>query len=282
MLKTDLMQDTITPGVIKPNPWAVAGYGGGNWPDYPALCHLFPQAHHMLIYIHPSEGVHGDTMDGEKGDATVEEVAAWLPHAQPPNLELPAGYTSASNVEKMVDLTISHGLKREKFFVFSAHYNYIPHICGVTMNCGYPKADFTQFSDHEWGLNIDGSMVPTVGIFRNTVKPPAPLDPHHYLWFASSTKGAHGLPGGPFHLIGRTLDERAVVQAYDKLRYPHPHLHESELGKLRDECHALAMRINTTAHEQSHHGIVPWDDFRRFGWREQQLLHRSEGRLLVA
>lgn len=281
-MKYQLMQDTITPTVISGHPWAVAGYGRGNWPDYPAIVRMFPRAHHLLIGIRASEGFDFDAMDCEAGDETIAGGAAWLPHAKPINLRLPCGYASASNVEELIDLTISHGLKREEFFVWSAHYNYIPHICGVTMNCGYPKADFTQFNDHEFNRNIDGSYVPAIGVFKDTVKPLAPFDPNHYLWFASGVE-KNGLPGGPFKNLGpfNELDERRTAQKYDIARM-HKATHAHLLGQLEEQCFQLAMRINTTAHDQERGGKVPWNDFRRFGWREQQLLHRSDGKQLVA
>jgi hypothetical protein len=278
---TKLMQDTVTPSVIPPDPWAVAGYGiGGSWPDYPALVSLFPQAHHLKISPTPGHGDDFDAVDSESRDYAPQEAAEEIPKLKPPNLLLPCGYASASAVEELIDLTVSQGLKREQFFVWSAHYNFVPHICGPGA-CEYPKADFTQFTDHEFALNIDGSMVPAVGIFRDTVKPKPPVDPHHYLWFASSVEKG-GLPGGPFKDLGKwkELDERHTVKKYDTAMM-HPHLHEHELDDLKDQCHALAIRINTKAHEQAKGGLVPWNDFRRFGWREQQLLHRAAGHQIV-
>jgi hypothetical protein len=286
-MQFDLMQDTITPSAVSANPWAVAGYAGGNWPDYPALVHLFPRAHHFKILIGPWEGFDGDGMDCEKGDATVQQGAIWLPQAKPINVRLPTGYASASNTQELIDLTISQGMKREEFFVWSAHYDYKPHICAPGV-CGYPRADFTQFTNHQFFHNLDGSWVPANGIFKDTVKPVLPPDPHHYRWMATADRNAHGLPGGPFHFTieGKhvAIDERLTAFRYDELRReqtPLLHPHRAEIDQLKVVCELLGSRVANIAHEQERNGIVPWDDFRHFGWRRQQFMDRSNGRRMA-
>lgn len=292
-MKYELMEDTVTPSAITPNPWATAGYSGGNWPDYPALERMFPNAYHLLVLIGNWQGFVGDAMDAEPGDDTVDQCAEWLPHAKPINLLLPCGYTSASSVEDLIIKTEKQGLKRREFFVWSAHYTFRPHICGPNaygpgQSCGYPQADFTQFSDRWDGRNLDGSWVPKVGIFKGT-KPKVilPPDPHHYRWFAGEREKI-GLPGGPFDMVieGKHIkvDERDTVMQYDKLRAEqrrHVHPHTAELEELRERCYALSQRIDSIAHEQQKGHLVPWTDFRRFGWRKEQLVDRADGRLVA-
>lgn len=282
-----LMQDTTTPNAIGADPWAVAGYNGGLFPDYPQLVRLFPHAYHALIDVFFGQSENADVADAEKGDFTLPQAAAWLPKARPVNLLKPCDYTSASNIEELVFLIEKQGMARGEFFIWSAHYTGIPHICGPH-TCGYPQADFTQFTDHQFSRNIDGSMVPETGIFKPTAKVPLPADPHHYRWFASSDEG-DGLPGGPFVLeMGHgtiTVDERATVRRYDALRKQanpaHLGVHKHELDELMIKLTLLAGRVMNIAYEQAHLDVVPWNDFRRFGWRRDQLELRSRGIRLV-
>lgn len=281
-MQTSLMQDTITPSAISGDPWAVAGYKGpgGRWPDYDALVRLFPNAFHLAINIWLGQGFDADAGDGERGDMSLPDLAQFLHQAKPINVLKPIGYSSASNVEELIRLYTALGHHRDEIFIWSAHYTGIPHICGPA-TCGFPQADLTQFTDREFSRNIDGSMVPTHGIFKE--KPPVvlPPDPHHYRWFASSTDKT-GLPGGPFSLASGEppIDERATVMRYDHLR-PHQVVSGGELGRLKEDLRLLAVRVMNIAYEQERGGVVPWSDFRRFGWRRDQLMLRADGHRLV-
>jgi hypothetical protein len=93
----------------------------------------------------------------------------------------------------------------------------------------------------------------------------------HYEWFYAR----------PFLIVGRTLNERAIVEAYDRLRL-HPFTHRAALRALRHELSQLARRLVTVAHEQSKpDGNPSWDRWQR-GWRFQQLIYRAAGRRVRA
>lgn len=279
-MQTSLLQDTTTPSAISGNPWGVAGYNGGNFPDGPILARLFPHAFHMLIDVFFGQTENADACDAEQGDFTLPQAAIWLPKAKPLNVIKPVGYTSASNIDELVHLCAAQGLQRHEFFVWSAHYTGHPHICGPH-TCGFPEADLTQFWNHQFNRNIDGSMCPTHGIFKEKAKVVLPPDPHHYRWFASSID-KHGLPGGPFNLLpGKpAIDERATVVKYDQLR-KHELRNSHEIGVLKEDMLLLATRVMNIAYEQEHNAVVPWADFRRFGWRRDQLMLRADGHQLV-
>jgi hypothetical protein len=93
----------------------------------------------------------------------------------------------------------------------------------------------------------------------------------HYEWFYASR----------FLIADRTLNERAIVEAYDRLRL-HPFTHRAALRALRHDLSQLARRLVTVAREQREPGGTPsWDRWQR-GWRFQQLIYRAAGRRVRA
>lgn len=107
---------------------------------------------------------------------------------------------------------------------------------------------------------------------------PAPVDPHHYLWFYEGP-----FAWGSFY----RMNEREIVKRYDVLRamqrpFHHPHRAECEL--LMRQCRALADRCWWVAHRDVNNGefVMPgqWNRW-HLGWRYQQLARRSQGRRLV-
>lgn len=266
------MFDTTTPDEVPANPEAVAGYVTG-FVDYAELVARFPHAHHLSITIDASADA--DVLDVEPGAASPSDVAGWVDRQRARGHLKPYIYGSISNLP-----TVLAGIHRSQVFVWSAHYTFHPHICAPN-TCGADgtgiTADATQYTNAYDGLNVDASLCHTTFFVKpKPVPPPLPPDPHHYRWFPSSAKGAHGLKGGPWHLGGKELDERAVVEAYDHQRIlfvPAPH----KLKGLEEDLGLLATRVWTVAHEQAHNGHIPWNDDRRLGWRYQELKRRSEG-----
>ena len=94
--------------------------------------------------------------------------------------------------------------------------------------------------------------------------PPPPPDPHHYEWF----------PVGPFELAGRKLNERALVQEYDRLRV-HPFLHRPRLSTVRHYLGLLASRVETIDEETGDSSAY------HRGWRRTQLDRRASGQRLA-
>jgi hypothetical protein len=93
----------------------------------------------------------------------------------------------------------------------------------------------------------------------------------HYEWFYA----------GPFLIAGHTLNERAIVEEYDRLRL-HPLTRRAALRPLRGELSQLARRLVTVAREQREpNGKPSWDRWQR-GWRFQQLIDRAAGRRVQA
>lgn len=133
---------------------AYAGYVAGRWPTYAQMVATFPGAKHLSIS--PFASVQADCLDIENGDATNDQAPGWLLSWRPGNTPLPVLYTSASNIQNLVNTLAAAGYRRSSYLIWSAHYTNTPHICGPG-TCGYPQADATQWQDPG---PYDSSLVP--------------------------------------------------------------------------------------------------------------------------
>lgn len=264
-----VMYDSVTISEIPPNPPAVAGYVDGTYRNYDELVAAFPNAHHLSIAV--SVSGRARCLDVEPGDATAAEAAGWLKSAYV-GPGVPVFYTSASVIGQLTAALAQAGIARSSYLVWSAHYT-LEHICSP-QTCGYPQADGTQWTDRALGRNLDQSVL-SDAFFG---PPPQPVDLHHYDWFASPT--GPGLRGGPYKLGGLTLNERAIVTTYDRLR-PHPLRHAHRLRQLRDHLGLLAARVESVAYEfPLPDGKPNWQPYHR-GWRRRQLWQRAHGQRLA-
>lgn len=252
------MYDSVDVSTIPDNPEAVAGYVGGSWPNYTTLVAKFPKAHHLSIA--PQATMDAECLDVEPFDATNDQVVGWYNRQKARGVAVPVIYTSASNLQALIDVLSAAGVPRSHYRLWSAHYTFSAHVCGPA-TCGYPQADATQWTNKSMGRNLDESLC-SEAFFG---PPPPPPDPHHYHRFA---KGPFASRWGPLH-------ERELVEEYDRER-KHPVFDHKKLKALEEKLRFLADRIYALAHEQLVHGKPSWDKYDR-GWRYQELHHRAEG-----
>lgn len=254
------MYDSVTISEIPADPEAVAGYVSGSFTNYDALVAAFPKAFHLSIATF--DGAIARCLDVEPGDAVNGQAPAWFRIAVTHlSGEKPVLYTSASNVQPLIDVMAGAGIARSEYFVWSAHYTNVPHICAPS-GCGYPQADATQYTDTALGRNLDASLV-SDPFFGSKPKPKPKPDPYDRF------------QTGPFDSPWGKLDERAVVKDYDRLRQ-HGVLNRQKLKPVRAQLRFLADRVWTVAHNPLVHGKPTWDQFYR-GWRFQQLANRANG-----
>lgn len=139
--------------VIPTDAAAVAGYVGGQWPNYQALVHAFPHAKHLSVAVNASEDA--DCLDVESGDATAAQAPAWIARQVKRGVKLPVVYTSVSNVAAL----LSAGVKRDGIRLWTAHYTNTAHICSPACGNGMTTtADATQWTDNALGRNLDESL----------------------------------------------------------------------------------------------------------------------------
>lgn len=254
-----VMFDSVTVSAIPADAPAVAGYVGGRWPTFSSLGARFPHAHLLSIAINASENAR--CLDVENGDAVPSQAPAWLRDHADRSHGLPVLYTSASQLQAVINACSAAGITRDKYLLWSAHYTFHAHICAPNV-CGYPAADGCQWTDRALGRNLDESLVSA--LFFGP--PPPPKDPEHYDWFEPIVRDLGG---------GRHGSERAVVQEYDLERRKWK-LYPRRLHVLEDDMSILAGRLETVMAEAKGGGGV----FER-QWRHDQLVGRASGRRYV-
>jgi hypothetical protein len=169
---TITMYDSIDLSQFPADPEAVAGYVGGNWPTYNAVCAKFPHAHHLSIAVNKSQRAR--CFDIEPGNAVPSDGPAWF-HNYGDDSEGPIViYCGASAAQQVINAMSSGGIDRGRYLLWSAHYTYKEHICGPP--CGYPQADGTQWTDKAMGRNLDQSLVNDVFFQRAPAPSPTPDD----------------------------------------------------------------------------------------------------------
>jgi hypothetical protein len=246
-MKLITMYDSISPGVIPANPYAVAGYVDGSWPNYDALVSNYPQAHHLSIAVHL--GFRARCLDIEASDATDSNIATFLDSWAEPD---PVLYAPASAMQGVQDAAKRYP---KPIFYWSAHTGQGEHICGPK-TCGYAQANGTQWDFTYLGRNLD------VSICEAWLFPPPP-DPNDYGRFLQQP-----IKVGKLH-----LSEVATVKEYDRLILD-PKKHAQRLYVLKEHCLLLAGRVWANAHREK---PPNWKLAYR-GWRYQQLQHRAQGR----
>ena len=168
-IPTATMFDAITVAPIPPNPFSVAGYTAGAWPDYLALRRAFPQAHAVSIAI--QAGYRADCLDVEPGDASPGQAGAWAVADMRAGFAHPCLYSDLSEmpaVQASLRSSLGSGW-RARVFLWLAWYRNVPGLVA-----GY---DAVQYTDTCLGRNLDCSTVSLnfLSIAQPPYVPPAPL-----------------------------------------------------------------------------------------------------------
>jgi hypothetical protein len=151
-----LMADSIDVEALPVGCDAYAGYTGGRWPTYHALCQRFPNA--LLVSI--AVTAHGDGMilDVEQGDATVADAVAWVKRWHAAGVELPGIYCALATAGTAHRALDAAGIPRNRYKLWVAHWNGRRHVCNPECGLGMTTyAGATQWrgpSEHEpWDVS---------------------------------------------------------------------------------------------------------------------------------
>lgn len=174
------MYDSIYVSSLPNGAAAYAGYISGNWPTWGAMVARFANDADLLsIDPFASLTALAHCLDVESGDATNADILPWFRAMKSKGVSVPVIYTSAGNVQAVINILMGAGYERAQFLIWSAHYTFSAHICAPNV-CGYPSADATQWSDSGPG----GCDVSTVSSYffpwtlgKSTPTPPADPTP---------------------------------------------------------------------------------------------------------
>ena len=160
---------------------AYAGYTQGDWPTWSALVAAKEKSGALLLSVDPfGTSAVSHCLDVEPGDAGNATILPWFRRMKANGVPVPVIYTSASNVQAVVNILMDAGYTRQEFLIWAAHYTYSAHICAPAV-CGYAAADGTQWSDEGPGGSDVSSLASyffpwTLGTSPAPV-PPKPTPP---------------------------------------------------------------------------------------------------------
>lgn len=247
------------------------GYDSGHWQTYFQMVARFPKLakSKRIKSIAVQADNDGDVLDCEAGDATPDEVAAWVERQLARGVKRPGVYSSVSEWPAIFAALARAGIHRSEILVWTAHYNGQRHICSAACNnFGFTDvADATQWTSTALRRNLDESVC-QVWFFNVKGK----SNPH-YGWYDTN-----------IGLDGKVWDSRAIVEAYDKLRdRPLSRIipNRPKLKVLRAQCLELAQRAAREAIYEDDKKIRRphpiWNE-RHLGFKYQGFIHRSQGR----
>lgn len=193
-----------------------AGYlPGSGYPDYAAMVADHPGKPVLRVTTNLADNA--DLLDIERGAATVGNAPSWNVRQRAAGLARPADYISVAAAQDLVDFLASAGEPRSSFWLFTAHYTRIPHLCGPT-TCAWPglraSADATQYLNNP-GFDLSLVSDPFFAWMSRSAAPAA-LPPHleEDMFVAVTPSGKCYLccPGtGIVIYIGQPTDEAGLA-----------------------------------------------------------------------
>jgi hypothetical protein len=164
-----VMYDSANPGTLPPwdGEFAVAGYVDG-YTDFPAIRAAYPRARVLSITGHNGIAECADIEDYLMSDS---DAPGFYHRARARGVAVPKLYRQASSAAGLIQVMASAGIGRGEYRIWSAHYEWQPHLCGH-ITCGYPQADATQWTSSALGRQLDQSLL-TADFFGTPAPPPA-------------------------------------------------------------------------------------------------------------
>lgn len=163
--------DDTNVSLIPADAVAAAGYVDGIFETWPALTARFGTSIPLIsITVFGNKARIADVEAGDMGNA---QVPGWLRARLADGTEGPGPYTSASNVDALVQVLADSGIARSRYLIWSAHYTGSAHICGPS-SCGAcrTQCDATQYTDRAQGRSLDETLAEEYFIRPGGSKPP--------------------------------------------------------------------------------------------------------------
>lgn len=146
--------DSVNPQNIPTTARAAAYYVNGAYINEYAVKARAPKARYTSIAV--STAAIADCLDVEPGDASVMDAPRWYrafkkvrPHRKP------IFYCSASTADDLVGILNSHGIKRDQYLLWTAHYigrHFCGEGCEYASRAGY--VDATQYTTEDETLDV--------------------------------------------------------------------------------------------------------------------------------
>lgn len=171
-------QDSVTANALAKGKAVYAGYLNGSFANLSLIANrVGPDP--IIVGVTPNGANGARALDVEPGDATAAKAPAFYHNSnhggtgygQKDN-GIPIIYTSAGDLQAVINAMTWAGIPRNKYLLWSAHWiGY--HICAESV-CGYPQADACQYADNG---NVDSDVWYSYCFANSTGTTTAPVTP---------------------------------------------------------------------------------------------------------
>lgn len=249
------MFDAVSP-TIPSHVTAKAGYVAGNFPTWNEKWFQAIRARYaMSIAIHLGEDA--DMLDIEPGDAHDSEAPAFVAERKAKGRKA-VFYRQASAVMGLIQVLTAAGyVFGTDYYIVTAHYNGVPHICNPACGFGIDREMHgTQWTDHGLGRSLDESLV-KVEIFNLSLHPE----------YEVLDQTLRRLKGTSL----KHVSERGRIMTYDRLK-------AGQRAHVENDCQILFNRLWDVVHD--HGKLATGSPKAKHNWT---LNHRGErGKVLWA
>jgi hypothetical protein len=203
-----LGQDSVTASSLSIGKAVYAGYLNGTFANLTTIANrVGPNP--VIVSVSPNGANGARAIDIESGDAVPADAPRFwhnsnhggTGYGQKDN-GIPIYYTSAGDVQAVINELSWAGISRDKYLIWSAHWiGY--HICSESV-CGYPQADATQYSDAGY---VDNDVWYSYCFSSANTSPPPPVKPVSDLpvdWIFQPVRG----------LTWRAVDKNSVEVSF--------------------------------------------------------------------
>jgi hypothetical protein len=239
--------DTVTAEHLDPNQTHCVYYVDGLYANEAAVRARCPKAKLYGITVEGKTGKDVFACDSETGDLTVAATEAWVAAQIGLDVDPCCVYADLDRWENqgLLGALAKYGSRIKRWV---ADYNNVAIVPG-----GYDA--------HQYSGGITDAVDKNVALetFFSPSKPPAPVDPHHYLWFDDA----------PVKLPHGENSERNVVKNYDEQRL-HPVKNKASLLLIKENLAELALRLDKIL-------IADPADIDHRPWRRDQMQARADG-----
>ena len=160
------MWDNIAVESIPASAQACAGYVGGRWPDWAAMCARFPHlsAVGRVVPIAVNTSEKARILDVESGDAAAEQAGAWVRRMIDAGVHDPGVYCSLSAMPAVKASLAAAKLDRAEYVLWVADWTHVAHL-----PAGYEAC---QWTDKAFGVDDES-------LCSDEFFPPMPPVPPH-------------------------------------------------------------------------------------------------------
>lgn len=172
-------QDSVTASSLTRGKAVYAGYLNGSFANLTTIANRVG-SDPIIVSVSPNGANGARAIDIESGDAVPADAPRFWHNSNhggtgygQKDSGIPVFYTSAGDLQAVINELAWAGITRDKYLLWSAHWiGY--HICGESV-CGYPQADATQYADSGPYDNDAWYSYCFTGSTSTTTAPPTPV-----------------------------------------------------------------------------------------------------------